>query len=39
MFLIVDSDMCGAAINRKHCCVFMAVLSLFILLLTETYIC
>jgi len=32
---IVDSDMCGATVHRKHCCVFMAVLSIFVLLLTN----
>jgi hypothetical protein len=39
MFLIFDSDMGGATVHRKHCCVFMAMLSIFILLLTETYVC
>lgn len=29
---------CGATINRKHCCVLMAMLSLCVILLTETYV-
>ena len=28
---------CGATVHRQHCCVFMAVLSIFILLLTNIH--
>lgn len=33
MLRIDDSDVCGATAHRKHCCVFMAVLSIFVSLL------
>jgi hypothetical protein len=37
VFHVVGSDICKTTINRTHCCVSMAMLSIFIILLTATY--
>lgn len=38
-FRIVDSDMCSATIQRMHGCSSLVILSVFIILLSATYVC